>query len=105
MIHKILKILLGVAAEVAKRDLAKNSSNMKDLRDRLQQVSIIHYFSVFPYFSTEIRTEVVLRVNGHPTQRLPNTLNISFPHIYANTLLSEIGDKVAASAGMITTYC
>jgi cysteine desulfurase len=40
-----------------------------------------------------------VRVNGHPEQRLPNTLNISFRHVQANTLLTEIADRVAASAG------
>lgn len=45
-----------------------------------------------------------MRVNGHETDRLPNTLNISFAHIHANTLLSEIGDRVAASAGMIYSF-
>lgn len=41
-----------------------------------------------------------MRVNGHEIDRLPNTLSVSFAHIHANTLLSEIGDKVAASAGI-----
>ena len=32
------RILLGMAAEVARRDLVKNSNHMKDMRDRLVQV-------------------------------------------------------------------
>jgi cysteine desulfurase len=38
-------------------------------------------------------------LNGHPEQRLPNTLNLSFRGVQANVLLAEIGDRVAASAG------
>jgi cysteine desulfurase len=40
-----------------------------------------------------------MRLNGHLEQRLPNTLSLSFRGVEANTLLSEIGDQVAASAG------
>lgn len=39
------------------------------------------------------------KVNGHPIHALPNTLSVSFRGVEANTLLSEVGDKVAASAG------
>ena len=43
--------------------------------------------------------EEAVRLNGHPEQRLPNTLSLSFRGVEANTLLAEIGDQVAASAG------
>ncbi|KAH3745944.1 selenide water dikinase [Pelomyxa schiedti] len=39
------------------------------------------------------------RVNGNPEMCLPNTLSVSFRGVEANTLLSEIGEKVAASPG------
>ncbi len=44
--------------------------------------------------------EIIPRVklNGHPTVRLPNTLNVSFPGIEANRLLDEM-KGIAASAG------
>jgi cysteine desulfurase len=38
------------------------------------------------------------RVNGHPIERLPNTLNISFPGVRASELLAA-APGVAASAG------
>jgi cysteine desulfurase len=41
----------------------------------------------------------LLKLNGHPDERLPNTLNLSFRNIAANTLLELIADDVAASAG------
>jgi cysteine desulfurase len=40
-----------------------------------------------------------VRLNGHPTNRLPNTLSASFRNLEANRILEEIGWQVAASAG------
>jgi selenium donor protein len=40
-----------------------------------------------------------LRFNGHPTHRLPNTLNVSFLGVDAGLLLPVIASQVAASAG------
>ena len=39
-----------------------------------------------------------LRVNGHPTKRLPNTASISFRSLKANHIISELPD-IAVSAG------
>ena len=75
---------LGKAAEIAKRDLQKNTAHMKMLRDQLYD---------------NLKKELPdLKLNGHPEFRLPNTLNVSFPKVEANTLLSAI-EGVAASAG------
>jgi cysteine desulfurase len=38
-------------------------------------------------------------LNGHPVERLPNTLNLSFPGINAAELLAAIRDRVACSTG------
>jgi cysteine desulfurase len=38
------------------------------------------------------------RVNGHPRERLPNTLSISFPGLASDALLAAL-PQVAASAG------
>jgi cysteine desulfurase len=40
-----------------------------------------------------------LVLNGHPTARLPNTLNVSFPAVDAQELLLRSADHVAASTG------
>ncbi|MBU2502566.1 selenide, water dikinase SelD [bacterium] len=75
---------LGAAAEIAAAGLGKNAEHSRSLRDLLWD-----------------RLQAALpdmRLNGHPVLRLPNTLNVSFPHIEANTLLSEL-TGVAASAG------
>jgi cysteine desulfurase len=38
-------------------------------------------------------------LNGHPEQRLPNTLNISFPDVDGRDLLVHAAAEVAASVG------
>jgi cysteine desulfurase len=78
---------LGKACEVAARDLEKNMNHFKAMRDRLHDGLL-----------GELGPEAV-RLNGHPDRRLPNTLSLSFRGVEANTLLSEIGEQVAASAG------
>ncbi len=40
-----------------------------------------------------------LLLNGHPEQRLPNTLNISFPGVDGRDLLALVASEVAASVG------
>ncbi len=76
---------LGKACEIAARDLEKNMAHMAALRDRLNDG-----------VTREIDD---VRLNGHPTQRLPNTLSLSFHGLEANRILEEIGLAVAASAG------
>ncbi|GAB4312882.1 MAG: hypothetical protein Kow00127_03580 [Bacteroidales bacterium] len=83
--ENILEIAgLGEACRLAAGNLEQFSAHMKEMRDRLQQKL------------TEALPDA--RVNGDPALRLPNTLNISFPGVKANTLLSEL-EQVAASAG------
>jgi cysteine desulfurase len=38
-------------------------------------------------------------VNGHPSQRLPNTLSLGIHGIESHALLNRINDQVAISAG------
>lgn len=86
--ENVLEIVgLGKACEIAKRDLEKNMKHFRKMRDRLHE-GLLRELG-----------EDRLRLNGHPELRLPNTLDISFRGIEANTLLSEIQDEVAASAG------
>jgi cysteine desulfurase len=40
-----------------------------------------------------------LQLNGHPEQRLPNTLHVSFPGVSGRLLLAEVADVLAASVG------
>ena len=39
-----------------------------------------------------------LALNGHPTERLPNTLNVRFPSVAGSAVLAET-PEVAASTG------
>ena len=84
--ENVLEIVgLGKACEIAKRDLAKNRDHMLAMRERLHN-------------GIKDRCTMV-RLNGHPTERLPNTLSLSFHEIEANRILEKIGPEVAASAG------
>jgi cysteine desulfurase len=86
--ENVLEIVgLGKACQIAGRDLQKNMAHFQAMRDRLHQ-------GLF----RELGASAV-KLNGHPEKRLPNTLSLSFRGVEANTLLSEIGDEVAASAG------
>ena len=40
-----------------------------------------------------------ITLNGHPSKRLPNTLNISFPNIVGSALLDVLKEEIAASTG------
>jgi cysteine desulfurase len=84
--ENVLEIVgLGKACEIAKRDLAKNMRHMQAMRDRL-------------YEGIKKGCDQI-KLNGHPQQRLPNTLSISFLGLEANRILDTIGKAVAASAG------
>jgi cysteine desulfurase NifS/selenium donor protein len=86
--ENVLEIVgLGRACELAAQDLDRTAAHLKAVRDRLHDG-----------LKRELG-EDMLKLNGHPEKRLPNTLSLSFRGIEANTLLSEIGDEVAASAG------
>jgi cysteine desulfurase len=75
---------LGAAAHLAKQRLESAGLLIK-LRDRFHSL-----------LSSSIPG---LTLNGHPSERLPNTLNVSFPEIDANQLLRVIERDVAASLG------
>jgi len=75
---------LGKACEIAKRDLEKNRTHMKRMRDRL-----------FDGLKERISD---IRLNGHPEKRIPNTLSVGFPDINASRLLPEM-KEIAASTG------
>jgi len=84
--ENVLEIVgLGMACEVARRDLDKNMKHMQAMRDRL--------------FEGIKKGCGQVKLNGHPQKRLPNTLSISFLGLEANRILDAIGTEVAASAG------
>jgi cysteine desulfurase NifS/selenium donor protein len=84
--ENVLEIVgLGRAAELAAEQLPSAMESARSLRDRLRE-------------GLERRLGD-LWINGDPEDGLPNTLSVSFAGIDAATLLAEVGDRVAASAG------
>jgi cysteine desulfurase len=77
-------VALGAAAEVAKAELKEETSTLLRLREELHGRL----------------SELVpgLRLNGHPTLRLPNTLNVGFPGASGGAVL-DCTPEVAASTG------
>lgn len=84
--ENVLEIVgLGRACELAAGQLESAAARMSGLRDQLE--------------AGLFEAPGNVRVNGHLTCRLPNTLSVSFYGLEANRLLEEIGLHVAASAG------
>ena len=84
--ENVLEVVgLGKACEMADRNLEYAGRHLKTMRDRLH---------------TGLADQLAdMRLNGHPENRLPNTLSLSFKGLEANRILEEIGLEVAASAG------
>lgn len=77
---------LGTACEIAAADLQNTADRLRRLRDRLEQGLL----AAIPES----------QVNGHPSQRLPNTLNISFNYIEGEAVLLFLDMQgIAASSG------
>ncbi len=75
---------LGKACEIALRDAEERFIHAAVLRDTLHRL-------------LEERLDIAL--NGHVTERLPNTLNISIGGIVAEDLVDALRDSVALSSG------
>ncbi len=81
---------LGLACELAGARLEESAARIRGLRNRLEE----GIFSRIPE----------VKLNGHPSQRLPNTLNVSFAYIEGESLLLNFDMKgVAASSGSACT--
>ncbi len=77
---------MGLAAELAVADTGAEQARQRALRDRL-------WTGVREAFPDAIQ-------NGHPTQRLANTLNVTFPGFDGETLLINLDlEGVCASSG------
>lgn len=76
---------LQAAARIAEQELPDSSQHLRNLRDRLHW----RLAQGIPG----------LILNGHPDQRLPNTLNLSFPGVEGRELLRAAAVDVAASVG------
>ena len=75
---------LGKACEIARSTLVEEGERQSRLRDRL-----------WHYLQQQVPG---IALNGHPTDRLPNTLNLRFPGVSGNALLDAC-PGIAASTG------
>jgi cysteine desulfurase len=76
---------LGAACQIAKKRLPDETEKLQQLRDRLHQA-----------LKAKLGNRVTL--NGHPINRLPNTLNVSVAGCIGAELLAKV-PEVAASTG------
>ncbi|MDD4183198.1 MAG: cysteine desulfurase NifS [Candidatus Omnitrophica bacterium] len=81
---------LGVACELAKKNMNEEIMRVKNLRDKLEGGIVEKISNV--------------RVNGHKEKRLPNTTNIGFEFIEGESILLKLDEKgIAASSGSACT--
>ncbi len=83
-----LVVALGQAVELAMNVRETESVRTADLRDRLHAGIVANVEEV--------------RLNGHPTLRLPNNLNLSFAYVDGEALMLSMKD-VAVSSGSACT--
>ncbi len=79
---------LGAALEIARAEMPQESKRLRGLRDRLQRAILDRVSDV--------------RLNGHPEERLPHSLNLSFAYVEGEALLMAL-DEVAVSSGSACT--
>ena len=79
---------LGAALDLARTLLPAEGERLRALRDRLERALLA-------------RVEEV-RLNGHPTERLPHNLNLSFAYVEGESLLMAL-DGIAVSSGSACT--
>ncbi len=80
----------GKAAEVRARDMAEEGTRLRALRERLWE-------------GISARVPDV-RLNGHPTARVPGTVNLGFRHVESESIVLGLDLKgIAVSAGSACT--
>jgi cysteine desulfurase len=79
---------LGKACEIAKAEMIEEGERLTELRNKLQAGIFERLDEVF--------------LNGHPTERLPGNLNLSFAYVEGESLLMGVSD-VAVSSGSACT--
>ncbi|MDK9707837.1 MAG: cysteine desulfurase NifS [Desulforhopalus sp.] len=81
---------LGRACELAKEKMVEENSRVKQLRDRLEEKLL----AAIPKSM----------LNGHKTERLPNTANISFEYVEGEAILLHMNQHgICASSGSACT--
>jgi cysteine desulfurase len=78
----------GKACEICEQEMLTESVRMAKMRDRLQEGIMKGMDEVY--------------LNGHPIERLPNNLNISFAYVEGEALLMGV-KEIALSSGSACT--
>jgi cysteine desulfurase len=79
---------LGAACEIAGKEMPDETLRLLELRSQLQAGLFERLDEIY--------------VNGHPTERLPGNLNVSFAYVEGESLLMGIND-IAVSSGSACT--
>ena len=79
---------LGKACEIAQKEMAGEGERLTSLRERLKNKIIDQLDEVY--------------VNGHPTERLPGNMNMSFAYVEGESLLMAL-KEIAVSTGSACT--
>lgn len=81
---------LGKAAEIAKKEIKRESVRLARLRDK--------------FIKSVLSNIPVSHLNGHPTERLPDNVNVRFSYIEGESLILSLDMKgVACSSGSACT--
>ena len=79
---------LGAACQIAEQEMAEEARLLTSLKERLQEGILSRLDQV--------------SLNGHPTQRLPGNLNLSFAYVEGESLLMGL-KEIAVSTGSACT--
>jgi cysteine desulfurase len=79
----------GAACELCRQEMASQAVRLTELREQLRRGI------------QEQLSDVTL--NGHPTERLPGNLNLSFAHVKGEALLMGLRDVAVSSGSACTT--
>ncbi len=81
---------LGMACELAKKYMSEEQTRVKQLRDKVEDEIL--------------KKALDVRVNGHKTNRLPNTTNLSFEFVEGEAILLLLNERgICASSGSACT--
>jgi cysteine desulfurase len=79
----------GKAAEIAKKEMAKDTERLSKMRDRLEKT-----------LCANLEESVI---NGNVASRMPHVSNISFKHVEGEGLMMTFNQNIAVSSGSACT--
>ena len=80
---------MGTAAELAREEMDREARHLQALRDKLHEG-----------IASQLER---VELNGHPTQRLPQTLNLSFAYVEGEALMMKFKDLAVSSGSACTS--